>query len=124
VDGYTVGERAVKTLESVNVPLETGEVITHFLVAAGAGLAQIPDGCGSLHVKQRGEDKHHLRLGKSGHSFQNFFLLTSAARKQYERTPFIKKRRACLSMIALTRRPQELFSISSSTLDPDRIASR
>ncbi len=42
-----VGERAVQALERVDVPLEDGEEIAHFLVAAGPGLAEVPDGCAS-----------------------------------------------------------------------------
>jgi hypothetical protein len=43
VHSHAVGEGAVQALERGNVPLQAGEIVAHFFVAAGASLAQVPD---------------------------------------------------------------------------------
>jgi hypothetical protein len=56
----------VQALEGVHVTLETGEEIAHFLVAAGAGVAQIPDSRGSKQPKaaeRKGETYAWARAG-------------------------------------------------------------
>ncbi len=49
----------MQSLESVDVPLENGEEVTHFLVAAGASLAEVPDGCASQYMEQVLRKKLH-----------------------------------------------------------------